>query len=178
MKKAVCIFTVTISVIITVLYLRIGGLFGNDSALSTVGLTHKPFFVLWGVSTYTALAVNIYQAYEKTKYKFYALLLFASLVGMILTLACDFDYSVYPQYLAHCIGSLMFSAVTGVNVFLLFLLRKQYIMSAVCGVILVADLILLLIFKETALIEVVPIFSGYALLLINNLKEGRIKIAA
>lgn len=178
MKKTICVISVIVAAAITILYVRIGGIFGNESALSKTGLSHPIFFSLWGISTYCALAFNLYVGYSKTKYKFYIPFLAVSLVGMILTITCDFDYSIYPQYIAHCIGSLTFSAVTGISVFLLLLLTKKYAMAIVCGFVLLADLIFLLIFKETALIEVVPVFVGYILLLINNLKGERVKIAA
>ena len=118
MRKAIGIITVITAVIITVYYLTICGLRGNESALSTVGLEHHTIFILWGISTYIALATNISIAFLKTKYKFYIILLFLSAIGMALTLTCDFDYNKYPQYLAHCIGSLAFSVIMGINVFL------------------------------------------------------------
>jgi hypothetical protein len=95
---------------------------------------------------------------------------------MALTLTCDFDYNKYPQYLAHCIGSLAFSVIMGINVFLSFFLTKKYLFASISAVILVLDLIMLIIFKETALIEIVPIFAGYIMLTINNLKEGKEKV--
>ncbi len=178
MKKRICLLTVVIAVSITIYYLTFGGIRGNESALSTVGLEHPIWFAFWGISTYTALAFNIHTAFCKTKYKFYIILLIISAVGMVLTLSCDFDYDKYPQYLAHCIGSLAFSGVTGVSVFLAFLLNKKYILSAISALILITDLIMLLIFKETALIEIVPIFAGYIMLLINNLTLRKDKIEA
>ena len=56
MRKAIGIITVITAVIITVYYLTICGLRGNESALSTVGLEHHTIFTLWGISTYIALA--------------------------------------------------------------------------------------------------------------------------
>ena len=91
MKKAIGIITVITAVIITVYYLTICGVRGNESALSTVGLEHHTIFTLWGISTYIALATNISIAFLKTKYKFYIILLFLSAIGMALTLTCDFD---------------------------------------------------------------------------------------
>lgn len=177
-KRIACLISVIAAVIITVCYLRITGLFGNESALSKVGLVHPVMFALWGISTYFALAFNIHIGFSKTKYKFYIFLLAVSLLGMILTLCCDFDYSEYSQYLAHCIGSLAFSAVTGITVFLLFVLTKNYISAVICGAVLLTDLVFLVIYKETALIEVVPVLVGYVLLLIHNLKGERVKIEA
>ena len=173
MRKAIGIITVITAVIITVYYLTICGLRGNESALSTVGLEHHTIFTLWGISTYIALATNISITFLKTKYKFYIMLLFLSAIGMALTLTCDFDYNQYPQYLAH---SLAFSVIMGINVFLSFFLTKKYLFASISAVILVLDLIMLIIFKETALIEIVPIFAGYIMLTINNLKEGKEKV--
>ena len=101
MRKAIGIITVITAVIITVYYLTICGLRGNESALSTVGLEHHTIFILWGISTYIALATNISIAFLKTKYKFYIILLFLSAIGMALTLifstlhrfACFFRYN-------------------------------------------------------------------------------------
>ena len=66
----------------------------------------------------------------------------------------------------------------GITVFLAFLINKKYILSLISALILITDLILLLIFKETALIETVPIFAGYIMLLINNLTLRKDKIEA
>ena len=178
MKKGICLLAVTIAVLVTIYYLTFGGISGNESAFSTVGLEHPIWFAVWGVSTYTALAINIYTAFCKTKYKFYIILLIISAIGMALTLTCDFDYNKYTQYLAHCIGSLAFSGTMGLTVFLAFLINKKYILSLISALILITDLILLLIFKETALIETVPIFAGYIMLLINNLTLRKDKIEA
>lgn len=52
MRKAIGIITVITAVIITVYYLTICGVRGNESALSTVGLEHHTIFILWGISTY------------------------------------------------------------------------------------------------------------------------------
>lgn len=176
MKKAISTATVIAAVAVTIYYLTICGLKGNESALSTVGLEHPVIFSIWGISTYLALAANIAVAFSKTKYKFYIILLIISGIGMALTLLCDFDYDNYKQYLAHCIGSLGFSAIMGINVFLAFLLNKRYILSSISAVILIVDLIMLLIFKETALIEVAPVFAGYIMLLIVNLSKRNEKI--
>lgn len=178
MKKALCLSSVVISIIYTAFYLHFGGLFGNASALSKVGLDYPVCFAIWGVLTFTALSINITYAYINTKYYKLAFLLIISFVGMALTLSCDFDYSKHSEYLAHCIGSLAFSAVTGTLVFLLFLLTKRYIRASICAIILLVDLVLLLIFKETALIEIVPIFAGYILLLTYNFEKERILIEA
>ena len=178
MKKYLCCLSVSAAVIFTIYYLRFAGLFTNKSALSTVGLEHPVLFFVWGISTYLALAVNIVFGYMKTKYRFYIVLLIISFIGIMLTVFCDFDYDKKAQYILHCAGSLAFSSIMGICVFLLFLLGKKYIFALICGCVLIADLICLFIFKETALIEIVPIFTGYILLLINNLKKERKAIEA
>lgn len=178
MKKAISLISIIMAIAITVYYLTICGLRGNESALSTVGLEHHVIFTLWGISTYIALASNVAISFSKTKYRFYIILLIIGAIGMVMTLTCNFDYDNYPQYLAHCIGSLAFSTIMGISVFLSFLLTKKYIFAAVSAVILILDLIMLLIFKETALIEIVPIFAGYIMLTINNLSKGKEKVGA
>jgi len=178
MKKIFCILSISASAVFTAYYLHFGGLFGNSSALSKVGLTHPVYFAVWCILTYSALSYNLHTAYAKTKYKFYIPMLIISGMGMILTLCCDFNYDIYPQYIAHCIGSLTFSALMGISIFLLFLLTQKYVFAVISGTILIADLILLIIFKETALIETVPIFIGYILLGINNFAKEKELIEA
>ena len=95
---------------------------------------------------------------------------------MLLTLLCDFDYSKRTGYLLHCAGSLTFSVLTGVCVFLLFLLnyKKNRLYAAftyIVGAILILDLILLLIFKQNALIEAVPVIFALVILPIHNFTD-------
>ena len=76
MKNKTISFILTVfAIIITIYYLAICGLFGNKSALSTVGLKHHILFTIWGIVTYMALSSGIIVAFSQTKYKFYIILL-------------------------------------------------------------------------------------------------------
>ena len=95
---------------------------------------------------------------------------------MALTLACDFDYAKQTEYLLHCAGSLTFSVLTGVCVFVLFLLNykrsKPYaVFTYIIGTILIVDLILLILFKQNALIETVPVIFALVTLPIVNFTD-------
>ena len=88
---------------------------------------------------------------------------------MILMLIFNFDYAKIPNFYFHCTGSLAFSVLMGTTVFLLFLLCCKKgtvfkIFTFTTAAILLSDLVLLFIFKETALIEALPIFAAYAML--------------
>lgn len=176
MKKVLCIIAPIFTVAYSLLYASLGGFSGNRSALSKIGLEHPLLFTIWGITTAFTLFSNIIIGFKRTKYKFYIALLSIAAIGMLLTLCFDFDYSKYAQYILHCVGSLTFSAVTGTTVFLLFLLTKNYPFAVISALILIADLILLLIFKETALIELMPIFAGYIMLSVHNLRKEKEKI--
>ena len=173
MKKIFCLCSSIIAVVYSLYYAGLGGFIGNSGALSKIGLTHPVLFIIWGAVTCIALFFNLTVGYMKMKYKFYIPLLIIASIGMILTVTNDFDYSQKSEYLLHCIGSLTFSAVMGITVFLLFLLSKDYLLTAISGFILIADLILLIIFKETAIIELAPIFAGFILLGIHNTRRER-----
>jgi uncharacterized membrane protein len=153
----------------------------NSGALSKIGIEHKCAFVIWGILTTFALGFNIICAYKRyNKTKIYIPLLTISIIGMILTLSFNFEYNKYPDYYLHCIGSLGFSAIMGVNIFILFAsnYKKGNLFKAftfISAGILLTDLICLLIFKETALIEVLPIFAGYILLCITNLRRDKVE---
>ena len=162
-----------ISTAYSVFYAGIGGFKGNDGALSKIGLEHPVLFAIWGILTCIALFFCIFIAYTDTKFKFHYPMLLIAFVGMILTICCDFDYDLKLQYWLHCIGSMTFSIVSGLTVFMLFLLKKDYIFTVITGGILITDLVLLIIFKETAFIELMPIFAGFVMLCIHNLRREK-----
>lgn len=173
MKKILCLCLSLIAIVYSLYYANLGGFVGNSGALSKIGLTHPVLFIIWGIVTCAALFFNLTVGYMKTKYKFYIPLLIIALTGMILTVTNEFDYSQKSEYLLHCIGSMTFSIVMGMTVFLLFLLSKNYILTIISGLILIGDLIFLIIFKETAIIELTPIFAGYIMLGIHNTRRER-----
>lgn len=170
-----------VTVVYTIWYMHFGVCYENSGALSKIGLSHPIYFAIWGAMTYFALATGIIIGYKRyCKTKVYIPLLAISGVGMILTLTCDFDFDKKVQYYLHCGGSLAFSAVMGFTIFLLFLLnyKKNSLFKAftyLSGGILIIDAICLLIFKETGLIEALPIFAGYILLTATNLRRERIE---
>lgn len=182
MKKLIGAFLCAVSMVYTSWYMHFGNIFENSGALSKIGLKHHILFVIWGTLTFVTLAYNIVLCYKRyTKNKLYIPLLIASAIGMALTLIFDFDYDIKPDYYFHCFGSLMFSVVMGVTIFVLFVLcfAKSHVFEAftyITAFILLADLTLLLIYKETALIEVFPIFSGYIMLTISNLRRDKIEV--
>lgn len=175
MKKIIYSLLSTAAILLTIWLMHFGSLTENSGALSKTGLRYPVTFAVWGLITYFALHLNIIyglQKIEKTNKLYYALSALAG-TGMMLTIFCDFDYSLRTQYYLHCAGSLTFSAITGILVFILFLYQfhKNNIYKAltiIIGSILVIDLILLIIFQETALIEAVPIIFGLIILPIFN----------
>lgn len=173
MKKIFCLCLSFAAIVYSIYYATFGGFVGNSGALSKIGLTHPVLFIIWGMITCLALFYNLIVGYGKTKYKFYIPLLIIAFIGMVLTVTNDFDYSQRNDYLLHCIGSMTFSAVMGITVFLLFLLSKNYTFTIISGVILIGDLIFLIIFKETAIIELTPIFAGLIMLGIHNTRRER-----
>lgn len=173
MKKILCILPCIVAAVYSLVYASLGGFKGNSGALSKIGLEHPILFAVWGILTVLALSLNLIIGFAETKYKFYIILLAAALIGMILTLCFDFDYNKHNEYVLHCIGSLTFSAIMGITVFLLFLLTKNYLFTFISAGILILDLMLLIIFKETAFIELMPIFAGYIMLCIHNTQRKR-----
>ncbi len=171
MKKIIYTVLSITAVLLTVWLMHYGSLTENSGALSKTGLKHPILFAIWGIVTYTALHCGIIYGLKKINKAnmFYYILSAASGLGMMLTITCDFDYSIRTQYYLHCTGSLIFSAITGFLVFILFLyqFKKSNIykaLSIIIGSVLIIDLIMLIIFQETALIEAVPIIFGLIIL--------------
>lgn len=171
MKNLICLSLCIISVSYSVYYASLGGFAGNNGALSKIGLTHPLLFCLWGMLTFCTLSIGIIFAMQKKYKTLFISLLGIAIIGMAFTLIFDFDYNNYIQYILHCTGSLVFSAIMGITVFLLFFLNKAYWLATASSVILITDLVLLIIFKETAFIELMPIFSGYIMLCIHNIRK-------
>lgn len=182
LRKYISTVSCIVAAIYTVWYMHFGTAYKNEGALSTIGLERRGYFVIWGVLTIAALCINITLAYKRyTKTKAYIPLLVISATGMIMTLCFDFDFDEKVQYYLHCAGSLIFSAVTGITVFVLFLLnfKKGKIFKAftvITAVILLGDFVLLLIYQETGLIETVPIFAGYIMLAVINTRSDKVEI--
>ena len=131
----------------------------NAGALSTIGLDHPVLFALWGAGTYGVLYLLLYTMYNKQKRRglCHGLVLPAG-VGMALTVCCPFDFERHTLWLLHCIGSLAFSVLSGVAIFLCFLFsfkkgRFWQCATVFWAALMIGDLILLLIYKETGLIE-------------------------
>lgn len=179
MRKRIAITVLSaFAIFYTLWYMHFGELTTNAGALSKSGLRHPVFFAAWGLLTYTALYANIIFLnkilYPKARlhYAFAA----AALLGIILTVTCRFDYSLPVQYYLHCTGSLCFSGLTGFSVFLIYIrsYKKSLffkILSFIIGLLLITDLILLLIYKETALIEAIPIIFGLIIMPITILTD-------
>jgi hypothetical protein len=172
-----------ITAIYTLWYMHFEEPWTNDGALSTIGLEHRAAFVIWGILTFVSLALATTLVYRKLlKTWVYIPLLALSGIAMALTLIFDFDSGKKPDFYLHCGGSLVFSAVTGFAVFLAFLLCYKRgvifkVFTYLTAAILIGDIVFLIIFKETGLIEAVPIFAGYIMLGITNLRGERIEAA-
>lgn len=167
----------------TVWFMHFGSLTENSGALSKTGLRHPILFAAWGTLTFFALfadGIYIYNRGSKKFKAFFIALCTVSFIGMVLTLCFKFDYDLRIQYYLHCAGSLAFSASSGAAVFLLFLINfkknKLYAaLTVVVGIILTADLIFLIIFQESALIEGVPVIFALISMPIVILSERQAK---
>lgn len=167
MKNYIILILSILAIAYTLWYMSLGNLTENSGALSKTGLAHPILFIIWGVLVFTALYSGIITLYKRLlpKFKIHIVISALALIGMILTLSCRFDYALKTEYYLHCAGSLTFSVSTGITVFLLYLLnfKKGAYYSVLCiaiGIILSVDAILLIAFKESALIEAVPILFG------------------
>lgn len=181
MKKWIGLILSLAATAYTIWYMHYGVPYLNSGALSKIGLSHRFAFVIWGVLTMLALGWNIAIAYIRyTNTKLYVPLLSVSTVGMAMTLIFDFDFDKKLDYYCHCVGSLMFSVIMGVTIFLLFLLcyskgKMFQIFTILTAGILLVDLVLLLIYQETGLIESLPVFAGYLLLCVTNFRRDRVE---
>lgn len=171
MKILINSFLSFLTVVYTIYYMSLNDLTTNNGALSKTGLIHPVLFFIWGILVYISLYINIFtlaSEYKKVT-NLHIILAVSAFIGMALTLFCKFDYSLKVQYYLHCSGSLIFSVCSGIAVFITYLFGfKRNIFNAVLtvliAVILITDLILLLIFKQNALIEALPVIFALVIM--------------
>lgn len=182
MKLIINALLSVLAIAYTVYFMSLNELTTNDGALSKTGIIHPVLFFIWGILVYAALYANIFSLaniFHKIT-EFHIILAIASFAGIILTLVFKFEYSLKVQYFLHCSGSLIFSACTGIAVFVTYLYGfKKSIFNAaftvIIGLILLTDLILLIVFKQNALIEGVPIIFALAVMPVTQALSTRQK---
>lgn len=164
-----------ISCLYTIWYMQLGDIFENSGALSTIGLTHPVLFAIWGVLAQSAMLANICTMYMRAGIhkNFYKVLLILSTLGMGMTLLFPFDYDMRPYYFLHCTGAFLFTGANGCAILIYYLLRRKerpaFWALFGCGcAVLAASLILLLITKETAFNETLPLFGAFVLFTATN----------
>jgi hypothetical protein len=170
MKLIINIILSICAISYTVYFMSLNDLTTNNGALSKTGISHPVLFFVWGILVYTALCTNIFSLADKfNKITNFHIILVASFIGMLMTLIFKFDYSLKMQYLLHCSGSLIFSVCTGIEVFITYMygFKKNTfnaVLTVIIALILITDLILLIIFKQNALIEGLPIIFALAVM--------------
>lgn len=182
MKLIINALLSVLAVAYTVYFMSLNDLTTNDGALSKTGIIHPVLFFIWGILVYAALYANIFSLaniFHKIT-EFHIILAVASFAGIILTLIFKFEYSLKVQYFLHCSGSLIFSVCTGIAVFITYLYgfkKSKFIaaLTVIIGLILLTDLVLLIIFKQNALIEGVPIIFALAVMPVTQALSNRKK---
>lgn len=171
MKLIINIILSICAISYTVYFMSLNDLTTNNGALSKTGISHPVLFFVWGILVYTVLYTNIFSLADKFHKitNFHIILAVASFIGMLMTLIFKFDYSLKMQYLLHCSGSLIFSVCTGIEVFITYIygFKKNTfnaVLTVIIALMLITDLILLIIFKQNALIEGLPIIFALAVM--------------
>lgn len=169
MKKIINALLSISAIIFTVYFMSLNDLTTNEGALSKTGIEHPFLFFIWGLLAYISLYTNIFMLagclQKVTRFHFVAAS--AALIGIIFTVVFKFDYSLKFQYFMHCAGSLTFSVCTAIAVFITYLSgfkisKFNAVLTVAVGTISTADLILLIIYKQTALIEGLPVIFALA----------------
>lgn len=172
MKKSIIIIISAAAFVYTIWYMHFGELTTIEGALSKTGIIHPFLFAIWGTLVYAALYLNIFYLYlllNKNWLKALIPLSAFGAIGMLLTLTCRFGKEFGFEYYLHCGGSLAFSIITSVIVFTLYLLnsKKHWLYKAATittGILLITDLVFLIIYKQNALIEAVPILFALVIM--------------
>lgn len=175
-----CLLLILFSLIYTVWYISHGNIFENSGALSTIGLDYPVLFAVWGVTSQITIALNTKNLYSNIpkKFKFTNILIALSTIGILFTVIFKFDYDLKVNYYLHCAGAFSFTVFNFLNIILYFIINYKkssvYRFSALfCFSAIITSLVLLIITKETALNESIPLFTAYIIFIINIIFHGR-----
>lgn len=171
-NELVCLSSIIVSLIYSVYYMGLRN--PLEYSLSEIGRTYTALFIVWSLLVATAFFLNVNRLYERTgfKSKLGKGLMYAGLIFLVLTFV-NMKKDPIIFYHIHVVTAILFSVLSFASaaICLVSVAKKSkvyLITTIVLFSIVFIDIIFLIIYKQMALFESVPLISTYIVLIFTN----------
>lgn len=174
-NEIVCMAALVTSLIYAMYYIDIQN--PLQYSLSEIGRSNWALFIVWSLLSGIAILLNVHRLYERTGYssKIGKAFLYSGLVFLVLTFLNMSKDPMYWYYI-HVATAILFAvlAFASISLCLLYMAKKikayLYITVILFALILV-DIVFLIIYKQMALFESIPLVLCYVILFFTNFTE-------
>lgn len=174
-NEIVCMVVLVTSLIYAMYYIDIQN--PLQYSLSEIGRSNWALFIVWSLLSGIAILLNVHRLYERTGYssKIGKAFLYSGLVFLVLTFLNMSKDPMYWYYI-HVATAILFAvlAFASISLCLLYMAKKikayLYITVILFALILV-DIVFLIIYKQMALFESIPLVLCYVILFFTNFTE-------
>jgi hypothetical protein len=174
-NEIVCMVALVTSLIYAMYYIDIQN--PLQYSLSEIGRSNWALFIVWSLLSGIAILLNVHRLYERTGYsaKIGKAFLYSGLIFLVLTFLNMSKDPMYWYYI-HVATAILFAvlAFASISLCLLYMAKKikayLYITVILFALILV-DIVFLIIYKQMALFESIPLVLCYVILFFTNFTE-------
>lgn len=174
-NEIVCMAALLASLIYAMYYIDIEN--PLKYSLSEIGRSNWALFIVWCVLSGLALLLNVYRLYERTGYtgRLGKILLYSGLIFLVLTFLNMSKDPMYWYYI-HVATAILFSVLSFFSIaFCLVSMSKRmkaYLYAtSVFFALLLVDIVFLIIYKQMALFESIPLVLCYTVLFFTNFTD-------
>lgn len=177
-NEIVCMVVLLASLIYAMYYIDIQN--PLKYSLSEIGRSNWALFIIWCVLSGTALLLNIHKLYERTNFnhkwtKWGKVFLYSGLFFLLLTFLNMSKDPMYWYYI-HVATAILFSVLVFFSLLFCLLHMAQKLktyrnLTIILIAILFVDIIFLIIYKQMALFESIPLILCYAVLFFTNFTQ-------
>lgn len=176
--EIVCMLSLLASLIYAVYYIDIQD--PLKYSLSEIGRSNWMLFIVWCILSGVALLLNVNKLYERTRHTNFnqrlpKICLYSGLGFLVLTFL---NMSKEPMfwYYIHVVTAILFAVLTFYSIIscLIYMAKRQkpYLyLTAIVLIIVFIDIVFLIIYKQMALFESIPLILCYIVLFFTNFTQ-------
>ncbi len=176
--EIVCMLSLLASLIYAVYYIDIQD--PLKYSLSEIGRSNWMLFIVWCILSGVALLLNVNKLYERTRHTNFnqrlpKICLYSGLGFLVLTFL---NMSKEPMfwYYIHVVTAILFAVLTFYSIIscLIYMAKRQkpYLyLTAIVLLIVFIDIVFLIIYKQMALFESIPLILCYIVLFFTNFTQ-------
>lgn len=174
-KEIVCMVALLASLIYAMYYIDIKN--PLQFSLSEIGRYNWPLFIVWCLLSGIAVLLNVHRLYQRTGYSagLGKIFLYSGLIFLVCTfLNMSKDPIIF--YYIHVATAILFAVLSfaSIALCLLYMAKKSkayLILTVILFSLILIDLIFLVIYKQMALFESIPLVLCYVVLFFTNFTD-------